>query len=210
MQAGERREALLHAAERVFADRGFDQARLEDIARATGVTKAIVYRHFPSKEELFLAVVQEACGRLEAAIDATLAVPAPAEILLSRTVRVFFDFVAEHEPAFALLASRAPGTEAAVSAADVARDRIVRSIARGFAIEQPQMAGDFSPQDWDRIVEGVVRAIVGGCEAMATWWARERPYPIEVAWLSVTMQLWLGLERLGKGEVWFPPEQRSV
>jgi AcrR family transcriptional regulator len=47
---------LLDAAEEVFAERGFMAASLDDIARAAGYTKGAIYKHFSTKEELFLAV----------------------------------------------------------------------------------------------------------------------------------------------------------
>ncbi|WP_099038719.1 TetR/AcrR family transcriptional regulator [Mycobacterium neglectum] len=50
------RVLLLDAAEEVFAEKGFTSASLDDIARAAGYTKGAIYKHFATKEELFLAV----------------------------------------------------------------------------------------------------------------------------------------------------------
>jgi AcrR family transcriptional regulator len=50
------RSLLLDAAEEVFAERGFTPATLDDIAHAAGYTKGAIYKHFVTKEELFLAV----------------------------------------------------------------------------------------------------------------------------------------------------------
>ncbi|MFD0691668.1 TetR/AcrR family transcriptional regulator [Actinomadura fibrosa] len=50
------RSLLLDAAEEVFAEKGFTQATLDDIAYAAGFTKGAIYKHFGTKEELFLAV----------------------------------------------------------------------------------------------------------------------------------------------------------
>ncbi|AFM18364.1 transcriptional regulator [Mycolicibacterium chubuense NBB4] len=50
------RSVLLDAAEEVFAEKGFTSATLDDIARAAGYTKGAIYKHFATKEELFLAV----------------------------------------------------------------------------------------------------------------------------------------------------------
>ena len=49
------RDLLLDAAEQVFAQRGFDGASLEEIAETAGYTRGAIYKHFGSKEELFLA-----------------------------------------------------------------------------------------------------------------------------------------------------------
>jgi AcrR family transcriptional regulator len=50
------RSLLLDAAEDVFAERGFTAATLDDIAHAAGYTKGAIYKHFTTKEDLFLAV----------------------------------------------------------------------------------------------------------------------------------------------------------
>jgi TetR/AcrR family transcriptional regulator len=50
------RLAILAAAERVFAERGFDGASLRDLADAAGVTRSLIHHHFGSKEDLWLAV----------------------------------------------------------------------------------------------------------------------------------------------------------
>lgn len=50
------RSLLLDAAEDVFAEKGFTPATLDDIAHAAGYTKGAIYKHFATKEDLFLAV----------------------------------------------------------------------------------------------------------------------------------------------------------
>ncbi|MGV0645706.1 helix-turn-helix domain-containing protein [Mycolicibacterium sp. XJ2546] len=50
------RSLLLDAAENVFGEKGFTAATLDDIAFAAGYTKGAIYKHFATKEELFLAV----------------------------------------------------------------------------------------------------------------------------------------------------------
>lgn len=50
------RSLLLDAAEGVFAEKGFTPATLDDIAHAAGYTKGAIYKHFTTKEDLFLAV----------------------------------------------------------------------------------------------------------------------------------------------------------
>ena len=50
------RTLLLDAAEEVFAEKGFTPASLDDIARTAGYTKGAIYKHFTTKEDLFLAV----------------------------------------------------------------------------------------------------------------------------------------------------------
>lgn len=55
-----RREQLLEVAAHLFADQGVDGTSTKDLARAAGVSPALLYHYFPSKEELMLAVVEHA------------------------------------------------------------------------------------------------------------------------------------------------------
>jgi AcrR family transcriptional regulator len=56
------RRALLDAAKRIFARDGFEAARIEDIAGATGHTRGAFYAHFSSKEDLFFALFEQEAG----------------------------------------------------------------------------------------------------------------------------------------------------
>jgi AcrR family transcriptional regulator len=70
--APERREAILAAALPLFARRGYAAAGTRDLAAAAGVTEPILYRHFPGKEALFLAVLERVEARLDAALGSTV------------------------------------------------------------------------------------------------------------------------------------------
>jgi AcrR family transcriptional regulator len=64
-----RREQLLGAATEAFARSGFAATSLEDIAAQAGVARVILYRHFESKSELYRAVLDRLCDRLEAHVE---------------------------------------------------------------------------------------------------------------------------------------------
>lgn len=57
----ERRDRILDAALRVFADRGFHGATTRELAKAAGVSEALMFRHFPTKEDLYLALQMHCC-----------------------------------------------------------------------------------------------------------------------------------------------------
>jgi AcrR family transcriptional regulator len=59
-----RRAAILRAAAAAFAERGFADTSMDDVAVAAGITRLIVYRHFTSKDELYAAVLQHVRDRL--------------------------------------------------------------------------------------------------------------------------------------------------
>ena len=56
MKCDERREAILCAARRVFAEKGFDGTTTRELAKAAGVSEALLYKHYPSKESLYAAM----------------------------------------------------------------------------------------------------------------------------------------------------------
>lgn len=55
----DRRSRILHCAQQVFAEKGFRAAEVQDIATAAGVSKATIYKHFRSKDEVLVTVVEE-------------------------------------------------------------------------------------------------------------------------------------------------------
>jgi AcrR family transcriptional regulator len=67
---GQRREQIIAAATGAFAKTGFAATGLDDIAAAAGISRAILYRHFESKSDLYQAVLDSACQHLVAATGA--------------------------------------------------------------------------------------------------------------------------------------------
>ncbi|HET8578984.1 MAG TPA: TetR/AcrR family transcriptional regulator [Methylomirabilota bacterium] len=66
------RDKILHAALEVFARKGYHRAVVDDIVRASRTSKGAVYHHFPNKEALFLALVDEFSARLAEAVAAAI------------------------------------------------------------------------------------------------------------------------------------------
>jgi AcrR family transcriptional regulator len=87
----ERPQELLQAALRVFAEQGYSNARLEEVAAAAGVTKGAVYHYFSNKEELLQRALEHyqalAFGRVE---DALRAETGPASARLGAALRALF------------------------------------------------------------------------------------------------------------------------
>lgn len=63
------RDRILEAAEHVFADKGYHDALVDEVATATALSKGGVYFHFPSKEDLFFAVVDRLADRLISKVE---------------------------------------------------------------------------------------------------------------------------------------------
>jgi AcrR family transcriptional regulator len=69
----ETRGRILQAALAVFAEKGYHRAAVDDIVRASRTSKGAVYHHFPNKETLFLALVDDFSARLDESIAAAIA-----------------------------------------------------------------------------------------------------------------------------------------
>ncbi len=66
MTAGDRRRSIIRAAETLFIERGFHATTTRDLAKAAGVSEALLFKHFPSKEALY-AAIQQSCFKEEGA-----------------------------------------------------------------------------------------------------------------------------------------------
>jgi len=92
-----RAQQLLDVAEELFADRGYDAASIEDIARAAGVTRPVVYERLGNKEGAYLAVVTRVRAQLEELMTAAaLSVEHPRE-QLRLGIGAYFDYL-EQQP----------------------------------------------------------------------------------------------------------------
>src|SRR3954471_2035330 len=60
LRAEQRRESILEAANLVFGQRGYDTVRIDDVAAAAGLSKALIYEHFRSKQELYSELMNQA------------------------------------------------------------------------------------------------------------------------------------------------------
>ncbi|HEX8906712.1 MAG TPA: TetR/AcrR family transcriptional regulator [Longimicrobiaceae bacterium] len=95
----EKLESILRTAARIFAEKGYHQASIRDIARATGVSLSGLYYYFDSKEELLFLIQDHAFGTLQANLERNLAgVDDPhrrLRIVMENHLRYFIDAKAE-------------------------------------------------------------------------------------------------------------------
>ncbi len=90
-----KRSLILDAARRVFAAEGLEGASMRAIARAAGYTAGAIYFHFPGKEAIYAAILDDSLDRLIAAVEAAVAGAGPAPVdRLHAAALAFFDFYA--------------------------------------------------------------------------------------------------------------------
>ena len=94
------RQAILAAARQVFADTGYGAATVRDIIRATPLAAGTFYNYFKSKDEVYLALRDEAALAVRPHMQDGRADAATAEEFLSRSLGAFFAFVHDHRVDF--------------------------------------------------------------------------------------------------------------
>ncbi|MFI5492480.1 TetR/AcrR family transcriptional regulator [Actinoplanes sp. NPDC051859] len=98
-----RRKQLLAAAQEVFVAQGYHAAAMDEIAERAGVSKPVLYQHFPGKLELYLALLDTHCDSIIAKVrGAQLATPDNKE-RVKGAVRAYFDFMDHESEAFRLV-----------------------------------------------------------------------------------------------------------
>jgi AcrR family transcriptional regulator len=104
------RELILEAAMAGFGERGYEGASMAAIARDAGVSKSVIYDHFPSKAELHKALFEHQARRLHGEVTEAVQASAgeSAEKRLRAGVDAYFRFVEEHPAAWALLVRDPP------------------------------------------------------------------------------------------------------
>jgi AcrR family transcriptional regulator len=100
---GERRRLIEEAASGLFAERGYAETRLEDIAAAAGVTKQLLYQHFPSKKALHMALLARHRDELLGGLAEEMATPGPLADRLPGVLDRWFAYVEHHPYASAML-----------------------------------------------------------------------------------------------------------
>jgi len=83
MNAEERKAGIIKAALPIFAENGFNGACVRDIARAAGVSEALIYRHFPSKEALYKELLSYTRSMLAASVPELKALEPGTETLIT-------------------------------------------------------------------------------------------------------------------------------
>ena len=100
---GERREQLMAAAREEFVKVGYHETAMDDIAARAGVTKPVVYQHFASKRDLYLAILDEGSRRFLRQIRGALRSTQDNRQRVHETIRAYFQFVAHDDADYRLL-----------------------------------------------------------------------------------------------------------
>jgi AcrR family transcriptional regulator len=202
LTAEERRGAILDSAGEVFAQRGYHGSSIDDIARNAGISKALIYEHFDSKQELYASLLEENAGELFRRLAA--AVPEAEEggaARLASGLDAFFGFVEERRDAWRMLFREAADPEVAAAVGRVVAQ--VTTVVAALIAEDPGADARVEEEaEPDEAIEMLAQMIVGAMQTIANWWADHQEVSREQIVSEAMDFAWLGLDRVARGERW--------
>jgi AcrR family transcriptional regulator len=161
MRGPERRAQLLSVARRVFGRTGFHAASMDTVAKEAGVTKPILYDHFPSKKDLYVALLDGDLENLQQRVAEALDSPIGNRERIRAGFQAYFDFVDDHAEGFQLLMQETVGSDRDF------RDR-VRRVRDGFLDAITNLIVRESKGRLDRAkAETVALGLIGMVETVA-------------------------------------------
>lgn len=130
LSRGARRAQLLLAARDVFADQGYHAAAMDDIAERAGVSKPVLYQHFPGKLELYQALLTTYAEELVEWVSNAIERTEHNKERVQAAVAAYFDFVAGEGKAYRLVfESDLRGDPEAAALVESALDRCIDAVA---------------------------------------------------------------------------------
>ena len=181
-----RRVQLLQAAQDVFVAQGFHAAAMDDIADRAGVSKPVLYQHFPGKRELYLALLEEHAGQLVDKVNEALAATDDNAQRVQGAVTAYFEFIDAEGEAFRL-----------VFESDLRNDPDVRAVVdRGTELCVEAIAEVIAADtgaDRERALL-LAAGLTGLSETSARWWLpRKGTVSREEAVSLMTSLAWRGI-----------------
>ena len=196
-----RRELIEEAATGVFAERGFHEASVDEIARRAGVSVPVLYDHFESKSALHRRLLERHYAELRRLWHEHLTADAPPERRIAAAFDAWFAYVEAHPYAWRMLfrdTSGAPEAQAFHREVELESRALLMPL---FAAEPgiENIAGS-TPE----LLEMGLAATVSTLQGLALWWYDHRDVPRERLVATAMNSLWIGFERVRRGEQWQP------
>jgi AcrR family transcriptional regulator len=189
LAASARRAQLVDVGRRLFAQRGYEAASVEEIAENAGITKPVVYEHFGGKEGLYAVVVDREVEHIVARIVEAISEGSPRE-RLERAALTFLRYVKERPEGFTMLLRDTPASRRGGAMPGLMYDLADRVGA--IFTEQFRRAG------YDAKAAPIyAHALVGMVAFVGQWWNESRkPPPAEAVANHLAALAWMGLRHL--------------
>jgi AcrR family transcriptional regulator len=170
LKAPERRASIEEAATRLFAQRGYGSTTVDDIVRAAGVTKPMLYRHFASKQDLCVALLERYRDELIAAPLSRFTPGAPdRHMQIEVMLDAWLEYIEHHPDAARLLFTPIRG--------DSEVERVQRELHARQRDTQIALMREFVPGMPEADLEPLGEALRAGLGAVALWWTAHPDHP---------------------------------
>ncbi|HEX3707131.1 MAG TPA: TetR/AcrR family transcriptional regulator [Mycobacteriales bacterium] len=185
----DRRQELIAAALELFSDRPADEITLDDVAARAGVSRALAYRYFGTRAEIYVAAMRSAADEMLALLDPSH--DADPLTRLVEAIRLFFEFAEAHATGFQALLSGHPGARAGTVGAIVEEvrgalfDRLVEGMGRRQVSAELRLA---------------LRSWIAAAEAAALDWLTNRDLPRRAVEDFLLSQLYAALTVAATGD----------
>ena len=188
-----RSEQLLKLADRLFAERGFHGASMDELARRAGVSKPVIYDHFGSKEQLFATCVRHTGEILADRVATAVREESDPRARLRAGSIAYFRFLGDQLQAWVVLFDDEKARDARF-AAEAAR---IRHRQSDLMINLMAETSGTAPDHESRTrLEAMTLAITGAYESLSLWWHRHPDIPPEELADWLIDLIWPGLEQL--------------
>ena len=202
LTAEARREVIERTATEVFAERGYHGASVDEIARRSGVSPPVVYDHFASKQDLHRRLLERTREELLEMWRAHLFTDEPVEERIPRALDAWARYVETHPYASRMFFRETTGDPQvqAIHRQVQAEARAALGAILGHESGAENIAGSADEEALEMAAE-VMRA---GLTGLALWWNEHPNVPREQVVATAVNVLWIGFERVRRGERWRP------
>jgi AcrR family transcriptional regulator len=162
-------EQTLGVAHGLFAERGYADVTMDEIAAKVGVTKPLLYNYFGNKERLYIACMEQAGGSLIETVGAAIAETGSPGDALGAGVRAFFAFLDSDRAAWAVLFDETlPNSGEVAEKVASYRGQIVALVSQSLLAQLPEARRGAARVE----IEALSAALLGAAEELARWWLR--------------------------------------
>jgi AcrR family transcriptional regulator len=181
-----RRNQLLGAAQEVFVAQGYHAAAMDDIAERAGVSKPVLYQHFPGKLDLYLALLDQHCEALVQSVRAALASTSDNKYRVAATMDAYFAYVEDEGGAFRL-----------VFESDLTNEPAVRDRVDKVSLDCAEAVSEVISEDTDLPPDEAMLLAVGLCgmaQITARYWlSAGQKVPRDAAAKLISSLSWRGI-----------------
>lgn len=154
LEVDERREQLLTIALEMFANKTYDEISIDEIAKAAGISKGLLYHYFPSKRAFYVASIRRSAEELLSQADPGDDLP-PGPERLRRGLHAFLTYVSTRGRAYSSLMRGGVGCDPEVrEIIDASRTRFIARVFERFADRASDPRVETMLQGWLGFVEG--------------------------------------------------------